>query len=211
MVNLESDEWLSLSEVAGMLGVHPSTVRLWSDQGHLPVHRTQGGHRRYRRYDVDLWLKSQSAHGPDESNTMIQNVIKRTRFEIGEGRLEAESWYQKVDNVAREQYRRSGRALLQGLMKSPSADEAENAVEARALGYEYAALGHRYSLNSVDAARAFLFFRNLLLEGVFAVYESASVRSSTAWGEMLRKINAFTDQILLTLLESYETYPHSNP
>ena len=32
-------DWLSLSGVAGMLGVHPSTVRLWSDKGVFPVHR----------------------------------------------------------------------------------------------------------------------------------------------------------------------------
>ena len=52
-------EWLSLSEVAEMLGVHPSTVRSWADQGRLPTHRTEGGHRRFRRADVELWLHSQ--------------------------------------------------------------------------------------------------------------------------------------------------------
>ena len=44
-----NDEWLSLSDAAKLLGVHPSTVRLWSDKGVLPTHRTSGGHRRYRR------------------------------------------------------------------------------------------------------------------------------------------------------------------
>jgi excisionase family DNA binding protein len=31
-------DWLSLSEIATELGVHPSTVRNWADQGDLPVH-----------------------------------------------------------------------------------------------------------------------------------------------------------------------------
>ena len=44
-----TDEWLSLSDAAKLLGVHPSTVRLWSDKGALPVHKTQRGHRRYKR------------------------------------------------------------------------------------------------------------------------------------------------------------------
>jgi hypothetical protein len=61
-------------------------------------------------------------------------------------------------------------------------------------------------LNSVDAVNAFLFFRNLLVESLFTVYETASVRSAQAWGNMLRKINAFTDQILITLLETHEAY-----
>ena len=32
-----TDEWLSLKGAAELLGVHPSTVRLWSDKGVLPT------------------------------------------------------------------------------------------------------------------------------------------------------------------------------
>ena len=47
-----TDEWLSLKGASELLGVHPSTVRLWSDKGVLPTHRTSGGHRRYRREEM---------------------------------------------------------------------------------------------------------------------------------------------------------------
>ena len=60
-----SGEWLSLSEIAELLGVHPSTVRSWSDQGRMPVHRTQGGHRRYRRSEIELWMQSRQVKVPD--------------------------------------------------------------------------------------------------------------------------------------------------
>jgi hypothetical protein len=53
---------------------------------------------------------------------------------------------------------------------------------------------------------SFLFFRNMLMESMLGVYESAGVRSSKAWITMLRKVNAFTDQIMLTLVETYEGY-----
>jgi diguanylate cyclase (GGDEF)-like protein/excisionase family DNA binding protein len=46
------DELLSLSTVAAALGVSPSTVRRLADQGILPGTRTEGGHRRFRRADV---------------------------------------------------------------------------------------------------------------------------------------------------------------
>ncbi len=45
------DEWLSLSEAAELLGMHPATVRLWADRNELPSRRTNGGHRRFRRSD----------------------------------------------------------------------------------------------------------------------------------------------------------------
>ena len=53
-----SDEWITLHEAAQLLGVHPATVRHWSDEGRLPVYRTSGGHRRYKRDEVELWARS---------------------------------------------------------------------------------------------------------------------------------------------------------
>ena len=47
---------------------------------------------------------------------MMQEVVKNVRMQISEGRLEAESWYQKLDEDARTQYRLSARSLFQGLM-----------------------------------------------------------------------------------------------
>jgi excisionase family DNA binding protein len=89
-----SNEWLSLSGVANLLGVHPSTVRSWSDRGDLPVYRTQGGHRRYKRNEVELWMKSRQGAGDEEGNLVMQTALRNTRVQIGEGRLESELWYQ---------------------------------------------------------------------------------------------------------------------
>ena len=55
-----ANEWLTLSGAAKLLGVHPSTVRLWSDKGALPVHKTEGGHRRYKRGEILLWAEANS-------------------------------------------------------------------------------------------------------------------------------------------------------
>lgn len=200
------DDWLSLSEVADILGVHPSTVRSWSDQGALPVHRTQGGHRRYLRSEVELWMLSQSANGSGDARLVVQNALKNTRFRISEGRLSQEPWYIKLDGEAREQYRQSGRRLMQGLVDFLTSDGKLAEAEAHAIGYEYASRGRRHGLSVTDAADAFLFFRNTLLESMLAVYEAAAVQSPFAWSDMFRKINAFTDRIMLALLDTYEAY-----
>ena len=200
------NDWLSLSDVAGLLGIHPSTVRNWSDQGVLPVHRTQGGHRRYRRGEIELWMQSQRASGPGEMDLVFQNGLRSMRFQISESHLNEQSWYQKLDDEARDQYRRSGRTLVQGLLAFMASADPGAKSEAEALGYEYAARGRRCSLSVVDATHAFLFFRNLLIESMMDAYQAASVRSPVAWSEMFRKITAFTDQILITLLETYEAY-----
>jgi excisionase family DNA binding protein len=105
------DEWLSLSKAAQQLGVHPSTVRAWADQGFLPSQRTQGGHRRFRRSDVEIRMHTRSESPTPEATSVYANVLRNTRVHISESNLEAEYWYHKMDNEAREQYRVSGRSL----------------------------------------------------------------------------------------------------
>jgi excisionase family DNA binding protein len=49
-------DWLTLGQAAKYLGVAQSTIRKWSDQGLLPAFYTPGGHRRFRRGDLDSFL-----------------------------------------------------------------------------------------------------------------------------------------------------------
>lgn len=204
------EEWLSLGGAAELLGVHPSTVRSWSDKGLLPVHRTKGGHRRYKRSEVMLWSQTAREVRQVAPDDMVKSVVRNVRVQISEGRLEAEEWYQKLDRDAREQYRQSARSLFQGLMSYLASDKEEAATEAYAIGYEYASRARRYDLSYVDAARAFLFFRNVLIESVVNVYRDARVPSGQAWEDMLHRIHAFTDEILISLLRTYQSLQDAN-
>lgn len=198
--------WLSLKEVSEILGVHPSTVRNWANQGVLPVHRTQGGHRRFQRDEINLWMQSQELNDQDDSNELFQNALKFARVQISEAHLEEQVWYRKIDESGRASYKMSGRTLAQGLMKSQALDEEAAKAEARAIGVDYASNGRRYDLTQLEAVQAFLFFRNVLQEAAYHAYESAAIQSPYAWGNMFRNFNAFTDQILVAILETYHAF-----
>jgi len=204
-----TDEWLSLSDAAKILGVHPSTVRLWSDKGVLPTHKTQGGHRRYKVSEISLWAEASIKSPEIQTEHMMQEVIKNVRVQISEGRLQAEGWYKKLDEDARAQYRLSSRSLFHGLMNYLATNGVEAESEAYAIGYEYASRAHRYSLSYVDAARAFLFFRNTLIESVIKVYGNANVPSGQT-ADMFHKMHIFTDDILISLLQTYESLENAN-
>ena len=59
-------EWLTLGQAAKYLGVAQSTMRKWSDLGRVSAFYTPGGHRRYRRSDLDQFL---DRSGPSTATT----------------------------------------------------------------------------------------------------------------------------------------------
>jgi excisionase family DNA binding protein len=203
------EEWLSLSDAAKMLGVHPSTVRLWSDKGVLPTHKTQGGHRRYKRNEISLWADSNKKPFEIATENLLQEIIQAVRAQISEGHLEAQPWYQKLDEEARVQYRMSGRSLFQGLMAYIAIDGEEAASEAYAVGYEYASRARRYNLNYVDAVKAFLFFRDSLIKSFIKVYSDAKAPADQT-SQMYTKIHTYTDEILVSLLQTFHSLENAN-
>ena len=66
----ESD-WLTLGQAAKYLGVAQSTIRKWSDQGRVPAFYTPGGHRRYRRSDLDSFLDRSGPGGKPRSGPLV--------------------------------------------------------------------------------------------------------------------------------------------
>lgn len=66
--------FLNVSQAASYLDVSAASLRLWSDQGKVPVYRTPGGQRRFRVGDLDAFMESMLESGttspaPDETPT----------------------------------------------------------------------------------------------------------------------------------------------
>ena len=64
-------EWLTLGQAAKYLGVAQSTIRKWSDLGRLPAFYTPGGHRRYRRSDLDAFLERSGPGGKTKEGPLV--------------------------------------------------------------------------------------------------------------------------------------------
>jgi len=206
---MQTKEWLSLKDAAALLGVHPCTVRNWSNDGKLPVYRTNGGHRRYRAHEIELWKQSHDNLEKADFDGMIQRAIQAVHLKAGSGQLEKQGWYMKLAVEARDHYRMTGRKLAQGMMHFLAAPQDEGIAQAEAIGIDYGAHSRKFGLTQMEAMQAFLFFRNLLLDAMISSYEEAHIASIAAWGEMLRKFHQFTDQVILAVMASYEFYKES--
>lgn len=58
------DDFVGTEEAARLLGVGPTAVKRWADQGLLACDRTPGGHRRFSRAEVERLRGSEARGGP---------------------------------------------------------------------------------------------------------------------------------------------------
>ena len=65
---------LTMRQAAELLGVHPLTLRNWSEKGAVPCLRTPGGHRRYRLQDLQRMLAA-----PQEDPATAAAIVQLVR------------------------------------------------------------------------------------------------------------------------------------
>ncbi|HET6944927.1 MAG TPA: response regulator [Gaiellaceae bacterium] len=71
MAHRDDSEWLTLGQAARFLGVAQSTIRKWSDNGRVPAFYTPGGHRRYRRADLEAFLDRSGPGGRPKAGPLV--------------------------------------------------------------------------------------------------------------------------------------------
>src|SRR5579859_477419 len=198
------DEWLNLSDAASLLGVHPSTLRAWSDRGDIPAHRTPGQHRRFRRADIESWVDSRREAQASPGQMLIENVLGRTRLQMAEGHLAETDWYGRFDEARRQELREIGRNQLRLLLSYLGGDAEGVLPEMRAVGQAYERLGREAGLSLSETVRVFLYFRDFLYDSIVDVYQAAGQRAAREWASMHRRTALFTNTVLLALIEAHE-------
>jgi excisionase family DNA binding protein len=202
MSSQAGDEWLSLSEAANLLGMHPATVRSWADRNEIPSRRTSGGHRRFRRTDVEARLREETQPEP-AALLLIESVLGRIRFAFTDGTLNTFPWYQHFDVAARDGYRQLGRQLLDLLLRTFNDPNKEQLThEIVELGHAYGRITRQSHIPVADAVRAFLYFRTLVDKGILQLVEVRGSHSQDIpWAESLYQIQAITNELLPALIE----------
>lgn len=208
-------EWLSLQRASQMLGVHPATLRLWADQGKIRSARTAGGHRRFAIQDVQSFAaRKNSEDGGVNAQLIMHSTIGRARIEVTEGRANDHAWFRLFDEKSREHQREMGRRLLglmmQYLNSSGAAADAQSPRghilrDAQKLGTEYGQNAASQGLSLGDAMRAFLFFRDFMLESVVQMRELAGGAVTDATVTTYRVVNGFANEVLISMVTAYQS------
>lgn len=202
------DEWLTLSDAAERLGVHPTTLRRWANKGKMPVMVTPGGHRRFLLADIEAFQQAQTQHRhqQDVEQVWAQSALTHTRQSIVSH--QDDRWLTVQDESEREEMRMMGRRLMGVLMQYIALDEADHGrdsvlAEAEELGEKYGQYARQQAIGLSDALQATLFFRDSLVEAAIQLPASTRIRPEANM-RLLRRINRILNSVQLAVARAYE-------
>ncbi len=202
MTDVSSDEWLSLSAASDLVGVHPATLRAWADRGHVASQRTAGGHRRFKKSDIERWARERRE--PTASIEMLlQNAMGRVRMTMEQADM---PWLMRLNPETRTAHRDLGRRMLKeiGSALDPSTNTATVIDSARRLGADYTRLSRDHGLTLSETVRTFMFFRDTIADSFVQLVSHLESAAAPDWIAMNRRLNEFSNAVLLGLIESYQ-------
>ena len=202
---LQDSIWLTIGQAAEMLGVHPTTLRRWADDGDIPIMITPGGHRRFSVKDIDRFKEQRHrlrvVAGLEQ--LWAEHALTRARAE-GVTHQE-EELLSPFDEQEREHKRLMGRRLMGLLLQYVSIAEGGEGIleEAREIGREHAENALGLGLPTSDALRVSMFFRDAVLEAALDLPEKAHVHTGANL-ELVRRINTLLNVVQLAITERYD-------
>ncbi len=204
MAEQAKTKWLSLQQASRLLGIHPATLRAWSDRGRIAAQRTPGGHRRFNRADLEAWAESQRQR-QSEAEQFVHHALGRMRTEMNRAETSSAAWMAHFDEPMRQHYRETGRQLLGLLVRYISSrdGQAEALTQARELGHEYALIARDHGLSLADSVQAVLFFHNSLTSSIVQMASSLNPASGADWAATHRLVTEFVNDVLLAMVRAY--------
>ncbi len=201
-----SPKWLTLSQAAALLGVHPTTVRRWADSGQLPSLRTPGGHRRFSEAELRTFSQQRArlrTLGGLE-HLWANEALEKARFSL-QNLQSDEGWMASYGPEERELMRLLGRRTLGVMVEYALHPDRRQELlqEAHDLAWSYAEGARRKGLSLVDALQIVLFFRGIVLDAAFQLPDQVQLRPESARG-LMHELNTVLNALELGVAECYQ-------
>lgn len=199
-------KWLSLKQAADQLGIHPTTLRRWADNGDIPVYITPGGHRRFLEADVQAVLGGGPLNVQETKpeRAWATRALLTTQERLRDHRSEVQ-WLQVFDEDKRAQQRELGKQLLALIMQHIALPEGDESllVEAERIAEHYANICKSIGLTAAQGLEIIVFFRDNMTETALKLPQVATVDDDNRL-RLLRKLNQIFNLLQIKLVEAYQ-------
>jgi excisionase family DNA binding protein len=187
------------------LGVHPTTLRRWANNGELPALLTPGGHRRFALADLQRFAaeRRQFRLAASLETIWADHALQRTRQEIVS--RQGIPWLADFPEQDRQQKRALGRRLMGIMLQYIALNAGGEALleEAERIGRAHAENTLSLGLPLVEALQVMLFFRDTMVEAAVQLPEAGRARPELNL-HLLRRINTLLNAVQLAIAGAYE-------
>lgn len=196
--------WLTLTEAAEALRVHPTTLRRWADSGQIPVFLTPGGHRRFAESDVrHMAARKHSVRrvGPVE-RIWADQALQLARKQLAE--QGQERWLRQHDPGARDRNRQMGHQMMMMILEyvTSEGDDAPMLQSAREMGVQYGRMSRDLGLPLTDALRAAMFFRDTLTTSAIQLPDNVRIPTGSQV-RLVARISEIINEVQLGVADAY--------
>jgi excisionase family DNA binding protein len=200
----DTTQWLTLTEAAEALRVHPTTLRRWADSGQVPVFLTPGGHRRFAESDVRHIAARRHAVrrvGPVE-RIWADQALAAARKQLAA--QEGERWLKQHDGGARDRHRRMGQQLMGLILEYLTSDDDDGPQlgAARKIGAYYGRTSRELGLPLTDALRAAMFFRDTLTTSAVQLPDNVRIPIGSQV-RLVSRISHIINEVQLGVADAY--------
>lgn len=197
-------DWLELGAAAEILGVHFTTLRRWADSGEVPCIRTPGGHRRFKRDDLEEFL-NRRREGDPEAAPAWRETKRQLAHGMSHAALREEPWFARLDEVERTAMRAEGQQLMAVLMQYASRQNRGEAflLEGERLARHYGQICQQVGLSLSETVRGFTLVRRAISDSVYQAGTIAGPPDRESW-QLYGRMNNFLDAMLLAIIQVYE-------
>lgn len=195
--------WVSLHEASAIIGVAPSTIRRWADNGKIPIRRTVGGHRRFLKTALLAMFHNENQTVPAPQPHMHLQISDRDFAR----QLANQEWHTRmVSHVAGNKMRSLGQQLLGLMIQHINSHDVNSRflADARAVGASYGSEARSAAISMHDMVEAFLFFRRAVSQFAIPVGGITHPGDLVESEDLRQRLDRFMDEILLGAVESYE-------
>lgn len=197
--------WIGLREASRLLGVSPTTLRRWSDEGVVETFTTPGGHRRFDARSVRRLL-------PGTRPRMTLEGMGETPEKISLAYRHANDrdplpWVGSLDERQRQAFREHGlsvaRELLAYLDATTERDRVAHLATASLTAADYGVAAARAGLPASATVQTFLRFRRPFVAEMRAVARRRGLDTSAAT-DLLGRASDAMDELLVAVVRAYE-------
>jgi excisionase family DNA binding protein len=198
-----ADHWLTLNEAAEQLGIHPDTLRRWADGGKIAVFKTPGGHRRFSESEIRSFGRQRLRFHIESGirEVLARRALSHAREELAS--RAGEPWLSELSDEQKAASRALGHRLMSLSVDYLAADEGKDLLaSASEAGRQYGIEGKSLGLPLAQMMRAFMFFRDALVETIAEIPPDETDNRLTA--RLLLRANEVMDAVQLGVISEYE-------